>query len=267
MLNIRIYNTHDNGDRPFSVEIRDMSHNKYIVKVSSESNVMVFDAVNVFVGTSPLNLMTEFSGGHGDKFDGNSILINTKQNEYIFIGDQIFRFNTESPVISYMSPIGNNDVPYPFAILENGEIYLMIENVVLTNTNSLTEYLGIQGNDPYSYYYDNHYITPNMSIYRTEDDEITYLNDFPYYNEIKAFQIGGERYNMTYNANLEEDYDRLKEFENTEGDGETQLEIFVGENLNKIVLTKEMYVEIVESFGNSKGFRKFNKNVLHERVW
>ena len=66
----------------------------------------------------------------GAEFDGNSILfqlrdagsaINTK---YMFIGDCIATFATRSPIKQFVSMIGNNDVPYPFAIDEDGVYYV-----------------------------------------------------------------------------------------------------------------------------------------------
>lgn len=33
--------------------------------------------------------------------------------EYIYVGLPITRFSTDSPVVKYISPMGNNNVPYP----------------------------------------------------------------------------------------------------------------------------------------------------------
>lgn len=278
MLNVQKYQTHDNGGRPFEVEIRNITQDKFIVKVTTNDEEIeesqkysnVFYASQVFVGKSPLNSMTEFSGGDGSNYDGNSMLIKTNLNEYVFIGCNIFSFNTNSPVISYISPVGNNDVPYPYATLENGDIYLMIESVILSNTNALHTYLEDTLNDPYGYYYDKHNITPNISVSRTKNEKQNYLNNFSYYRNIKKFMIGGEDYNMTYNSNPNKDYDRLKTFENNDKNStETNIEICVenDQNLNKLILTKEMYVDIIQSFGILNGFNAFNKTILCKRLW
>ncbi len=47
---------------------------------------------NVFVGKSPKNRMTIFSGGYGSKFIGNTILVDVKNNEYVFISNIIYKF-------------------------------------------------------------------------------------------------------------------------------------------------------------------------------
>ena len=41
----------------------------------------------VFIGKSPVNAMTTFSGGHGPRFDGNSILLK-REKDYVFVGDE-----------------------------------------------------------------------------------------------------------------------------------------------------------------------------------
>ena len=75
-----------------------------------------------FVGISPKIKMTEFSGGFGKKFNGNSILLSLGKNKYVFIGQKIIEFTTKKDkIIDFVSPVGNNDVPYPFAI---GEKYV-----------------------------------------------------------------------------------------------------------------------------------------------
>ena len=103
----------------------------------------------VFVGLSPKNEMTKFSGGYGRKFDGNSILVNTENNNYVYIGSEIFSFNSLSEIVEYVSPVGNNDVPYPYTVDVQGNIYLMLEKVILLNGMEK-----LVGEDPYQYYYE-----------------------------------------------------------------------------------------------------------------
>lgn len=58
----------------------------------------------------------------------NSSVLEIGPNKYVFIGDKLYEFDTPEPIIDYSSPIGNNDVPYPFALSEN-YIYLMVEKI------------------------------------------------------------------------------------------------------------------------------------------
>ena len=86
---------------------------EYIQHVSRYENFK-----QIFIGKSLQCPQTEFSGGIGDYFDGNSILLKLNQNVYVYIGDRVYEFEVEEDeeIISYHSPVGNSDVPYPFAV-------------------------------------------------------------------------------------------------------------------------------------------------------
>lgn len=260
MIFVQKYKTRHCYDCPYNIKIQNILNDKYIVNVSSndaKKYCNIFYASQVFVGKSPLNDITQSSDGNGETFDGNSVLIKIETNKYVFIGNSIFSFNTNSQIISYFSPIGNNDVPYPYAILENGDIYLMIEHVILKNNLNLINYMSNQFNDPYSYYYDKFKIVSNCIN-----------SNVNYFKDIRLFKVGIHSYNMSFNSNPEQTFDRLKIWDNYDYDDnseyefEKSMEIYVGDALDKIILTKELYVEIIESFGNEMGFLKFNKTIL-----
>ena len=64
--------------------------------------------------------MTEFSGA-GDKidFDGSTLLLECGNNEYVCIsGLKIFQFEMDDKFVDYISVMGNNMVPYTFAVGE-----------------------------------------------------------------------------------------------------------------------------------------------------
>lgn len=139
------YLIHDNGGRPFLVKISDKKIDIYTIDFDYtcvtmndiKDDIYIYDHSitgfeKVFIGKSPLNPMTKFSGGHGPKFDGNSILVKMSKNKYIYIGSEIYSFNTTDEIIKYTSPVGNNDVPYPFAT-GTKRTYLMTENVYINN--------------------------------------------------------------------------------------------------------------------------------------
>ena len=152
----KTYLIHDNGGRPFKVVINDnvsvYNENGYNEQTdeiiySKEPIIDLKGISNIFIGKSPENEMTKFSGGYGPNFDGNSILVHIKDNEYIYIGSEIFRFHSFAEIIDYKSPVGNSDVSYPYAIDKENNYYLMIEDVVINkNSNililfSLSQYL------------------------------------------------------------------------------------------------------------------------------
>ena len=104
---------------------------------------------NVFVGKSPKTEMTLYSGAYGKKWDGNTILLHIKNNEYVFIGHTIFKFKTISEIIKYVSPIGNNDIPCPYAIDKENNTYILLGEYVYIYKN-LPKRI-----NPYDYYYGN----------------------------------------------------------------------------------------------------------------
>jgi hypothetical protein len=166
-----IYYTHDNGGRPFKVEINE-DKNKHVVDVygnyqeSKTYNKKVYSTkyTNIWVGKSPKIEMTLFSGGYGKKFEGNSILVETGNLEYVFIGEKIFSFTSIAPIKTYVSPVGNNNVPYPYAVDSDGYIYLMIENVII-HPNEKTKDLLNKSDEPYSVYYKiSHISDPQIMI-------------------------------------------------------------------------------------------------------
>ena len=61
---------------------------------------------------------------------GNSILLQTGKNKYVYIGDGIRSFTTKNGDVikKYYSPVGNNEVPYPYAIGDK-YVYIMLHNV------------------------------------------------------------------------------------------------------------------------------------------
>lgn len=136
------YTTLDNGGIPFKVFINKKTKSLTVFKltkiefdkenkvISAEYKKKVVDTkfLNVFIGKSPKNKMTNFSKGYGKKFDGNTILAQIKSNTYMYIGETIYTFEIDSDetILAYQSPVGNNFVPYPYAI-SNKRIYFLLE--------------------------------------------------------------------------------------------------------------------------------------------
>jgi len=258
------YFTHDNGGRPFKVDISTECVN--ITKgIANEANdyeeeyldqpTHVFNNLNhIFIGHSPYIPMTEFSGGHGEDFIGNSILIgfmNEKVQTYIHIGCNIFSFTPYAEIVEYVSPVGNNDVPYPYAVDSLGNYYLMIEDVILLNTQTLKEDIIETGNNPYRYYYDRTLMTIDEGRIPPEQPII------PYFKDIKEFYMDDEdgysKYTMRYAP-------KTRKRENT------KLYIIktTGE---KIELKDVMYTEIMAEYGELMSFEPMETTIIQKRVW
>lgn len=78
--------------------------------------------IGFWVGVSIKNKMTEFSGGVGKWTRGNTFLIKISKNEYIFVGHVMASFSSDE-ILWYVSPIGNNEVPYPIAFTKSTAIF------------------------------------------------------------------------------------------------------------------------------------------------
>lgn len=136
------YQIHDNGGRPFFVEIagskvtvlKNMNtgtwDNKGMYKEIEVSPKMLFEitAKQVFIGKR--SKAGGYDGLPPSKAIGNSILLKVGAGKYMFIGHEIFEFQTVDgeEIKEYYSDIGNSDVPYPYAIGSNS-IYIMLDKV------------------------------------------------------------------------------------------------------------------------------------------
>lgn len=138
------YLTHDNHGRPFmiavtpnkTVKVFEPPSVKYAISDNDRGEMWTFTEQvlsvkpkKIFEGVSPKCEMTKFSGGYGKGTLNNSMLLHLKNNEYLYIGHEIYKFVTPNGdrIFRYTSPVGNNDVPYPAAFGEQN-IYFLIED-------------------------------------------------------------------------------------------------------------------------------------------
>ena len=142
---------------------------KYLVIIDGNVNVykyekckfdqpfLSFQPKHIFIGKSKICPKTEFSGANNSHdYDGNTLLIEFEDNEYVFIsGLEISKFKTDDKIIDYISLIGNNMIPYAIMIGEKytyslDHHYKFIENnkieegTLLDTTNDSF--------DPYDYH-------------------------------------------------------------------------------------------------------------------
>jgi hypothetical protein len=168
------YFIHDNGGRPFLVYVQpnnevfiykkdetyqidesELSHQPKNNRWMYIKLVKNYKPLKTFIGKSPLNEMTKFSGGYGAKFTGNTILLQISKDKYVHIGSEIKEYTIKEQIVKYVSPVGNNDVPYSYGIDKDNVYYLFGENVSMKDIPK--EYK----NDPYEYYYQVYLITPD----------------------------------------------------------------------------------------------------------
>ena len=137
----KIYYTHWNGGRPFKVVIANHVKAYFVIErppfdqYESKPTYECKAPLSVFVGSHPKDYYCHYQAYRNNpwvKHTGNSILVEEDQETYVYIGDMIQRFKTKAPIVRYESPIGNSDVPYPYAVDSDGKYYLMVDRSILT---------------------------------------------------------------------------------------------------------------------------------------
>ena len=238
------YGIHDNGGRPFEVLVDENGVAVYKESTDDEfshdesedtddphyfnrPSFVFLNPEKVFVGLSPDNEMTRFSGGYGKEFDGNSILVNTEDNTYVYIGSEIYSFKSLSKIVEYVSPVGNSDVPYPYAVDINGNIYLMLEKIILLNGVGR-----LVGEDPYRYFYRREIVEEKI-YYEEGDDESFYLS---------------------YTSDPEEFLERRGK-------------IYVIDGKKKKHIEKEEFINIMRNYEEKMGFKPMKVFQLHDRMF
>lgn len=162
----KTYYTLHNGDRPHKIVVESSKKVEIYKRVAFDYDkeeyiyenkpFLSIKPIEIFIGKSPKNEMTESSGGFGPKFKGNSFLFRIMKNKYMFVEELIFTFVAKKQITKFVSPVGNNDVPYPYAVDEDNNYYLLVEDVIVTN---MPEELK---DDPYTFYY-GHYKHPKWN--------------------------------------------------------------------------------------------------------
>lgn len=116
-------------------------------------------------------------GGYDKEFDGNSLLLEMPAGDCVHIGCEIFSFKPRASIEMYVSPVGNNNVPYPYAVDTLGNVYLFTHKVIITRAVSAADISGAVGllqpqdtageqltlyDDPNDYYIDFIAISPDI---------------------------------------------------------------------------------------------------------
>ena len=188
--------------------------------------------------------MTNFSGGYGSKFDGNTILLEMGNNECIYIGSEIWSFNTKNEIAKYVSPVGNNDVPYPYAVDKSKNIYLIIQNVLLKHRDNIAKKIEKYDN-PIDYYYDHQLMTSDRGIVPPQRPKVDI--------GIDKWFIGKNQYTMTYSECPNKNFDRLIKM--GKGKGEAKAKMFIIDTKGKKThLEKKDYIKLMNDFGESQSF-------------
>jgi len=129
-----IYEIIDNGATPFvvfdygnRVDVYNQHYDEETNEYEIQGKIMGSKYLRIFVGDNDLNAPDyDLKKGSGR---GNTILLQTGKNKYTYIGDGIRSFTTKDGDViqKYYSPVGNNAVPYPYAVGEK-YVYFMLDH-------------------------------------------------------------------------------------------------------------------------------------------
>lgn len=114
--------THDNGARPFKVEIEKDCKIANIYKIKRKENEYKY------LTTIPFERLIIGKDTSNSKQHGASILLEVAKNRYVHIGINIIDFKTPSKVLYLNSYVGNSDVVYPAAVCKD-RVFLILEDV------------------------------------------------------------------------------------------------------------------------------------------
>ncbi|NDC40087.1 MAG: hypothetical protein EBZ77_00795 [Chitinophagia bacterium] len=127
----------DNGGIPFRVRLRQGTATiSALVPRSGSSGIDSYaewgtvEYKRAWIGMCPTELGTQVEWWHG----GNSVLLQTGDRTLVYIGTSIKSFvpRPNDTIVSFVSPMGNSAVPYPYAI-GHTHTYLMEEDVAIEN--------------------------------------------------------------------------------------------------------------------------------------
>jgi len=127
------YEIHDNGGRPYVVDV--FSNHIVILRLHNNGSrgevIYETDYEKIRIGDNLLSIPRYAPRGDGK---GNSILLKCGPHAYLYIGSEIYEFEIRGDeIIEYYSPIGNSDVPYPYAIGQEYTYFFLDKKRVLTS--------------------------------------------------------------------------------------------------------------------------------------
>lgn len=142
------YFTHDNGGRPFYVQVRSPAEGGIQVRALTADDT--YGRIELSLLRYERVWIGENTGRYANRKEvaarGNSVLVHKEGNKYIYIGHHIVEFSTSDKIREFHGIMGNSDVVYAFAI-GSENIYLFTGNI------SLPISVVPPNTDPYAVYY------------------------------------------------------------------------------------------------------------------
>jgi len=218
---------------PYKVVIKD--NQAQIFKNGTNKLVLEQNFIGVFFGKSEAD---------GTEYDGNTILLQVSEYSYIWVGNKVLKFMAYEKIVDYKSPVGNNQVPYPWAVDVRGWVYLFLESTVISNIGNPSNL-----SRPYDYYW----FDGLGNICGSE----TLIKNF---QSIQEFFIGNNSYTLTYKSFPDAEFDRLTNAFNSE--------IYVEKTDGiKYKLDKNTFCKLIKEFGEVSGLCPLDHMVVLDNIW
>ena len=177
MSKSKVYYTMHGPKKPFMVKISNIQNSKNkmleVMKPKNSSNPEIYDSLvlSAKVDAVMLGKCIFKTCDHSPDELGNTILaklFNTnthhtkpQQNRYLYIGEKVYEFETDSPIVEFGSPVGNGGYPSPYARTSGNKIILFEPSIGMVIEASILEAYKFNprdidnwdARDPYYYYW------------------------------------------------------------------------------------------------------------------
>lgn len=246
-----------NGSTPFLVTVnKDIKttyvycRNPYYDKTNTNYTkyntvpILTYKYDDIFIGDHNDNIKD-----WGHKSLGNNILVGLGHNIYVNIGGyDICVFKSLAKITHYFSPIGNNDVPYPYFVDTLGNFYCISSDIIIKeyyintkkniNKNMCGHWI-CDINKPFKY---KHY------YYDLNGEFLSF--DKNYSNNTRSFRV-------TYDNNPEKNWDDFIIRRNIHSYRDSE------NNVHK--LTKKFYCKLMKHYAKYKKIEFFNHTPIIKR--
>ena len=112
------FEIHDNGGRPYRVMVSPQEKKAYVYTywnvIGKGDKTSCDDLTHLLREINYLRYWPGYDPQY-PAYLGNSLLFEIGVHEYVHVTDSIYRFCTQEPIQYFVSPVGNSDVPYPYA--------------------------------------------------------------------------------------------------------------------------------------------------------
>jgi hypothetical protein len=247
------------------------------MQIQTKENLLHrFEATEVFIGEDQTSIDIDNTNENSTNDDStsdtlvSSVLIKLfGTSEYVYIGDCIFSFETDSHshIIDFHTLTKNQIATFndsnvsntnicAYAIDMNNRCYLMNEHVIMKTDSDDLNYWNSLEKDPYEYYYnislitnDIRYVLPKEPVHR-------------YFEEINKFYINNKEYTLRYSPNPEKEYDKIIS-EHSNNGYKPFISVTDTEKIS-YGLSKEQYVDIIKEFGNLISCKPLSVKIINK---